>query len=126
MTTLYLNVPKDKVDGAGKKSYKDTLKSAIGSGYAIPMSQAMKCVPGSGVVLLCQATRQRAQGKITKLTPTGETTGSGMVRYDVHMEDLAAASYQPAPASFGRTGILIVAEEQKEAAHGYFGSPAGT
>ncbi len=108
MTTLYLNVPKDKVDGEGKKSYADTLKSAIGSGYAIAMRQAVQCVPGSNVVLLCQATGQRAQGRIKELKPTGETTGSGMVRYDVYMEDLAAVSYQPAPANFGRTGVLVV------------------
>ena len=112
MTTLYLNVPKDKVDGEGKKSYADTLSSAIGSGYAISMKEAMLCVPGSGVVLLCQATRQRAQGKITKLAPTGETTGSGMVRYDVHMKEVSAASYSPAPANFGRTGVLVVADKQ--------------
>ena len=112
MTTLYLNVPKDKVDGEGKKSYADTLNSAIGSGYAIPLTQAMLCAPGSGVVLLCQATRQRAQGKITKLMPTGETTGGGMMRYDVHMEKVSAASYSPAPANFGRTGVLVVTDKQ--------------
>ncbi len=111
MTTLYLNVPQDKVDGAGKKSYSDTVNSGVGSGYAIPLKQAMLCVPGSFVVLLCQATRQRAQGKLTMLTPTGETTGGGMVRYDVYMEDLATAPYQPAPANFGRTGILVTTHE---------------
>lgn len=47
MTTLYLHVPKDKADGEGKKSYADTLQSAVGSGYAIPRSQAALCVPGS-------------------------------------------------------------------------------
>lgn len=56
MTILYLNIPKDKADGEGKKSYADTLSSAISSGYAIPMGQAIQCVPGSAVVLLCQAT----------------------------------------------------------------------
>ncbi len=112
MTTLYLNVPKDKADGEGKKSYADTLNSAVGSGYAIPIKQAMQCVPGSSVVLLCQATRQRAQGKITKLAQTGETTGSGMVRYDVYMEDLMPVAYCPAPAHFRRTGVLVVAQEQ--------------
>lgn len=109
MTTLYLNVPRDKVDGEGKKSYEDTLGSAIGSGYAIPMGQAMQCAAGSNVVLLCQATGQRAQGKIKALKLTGEKMGSGMVRYDIYMEDLAAVPYCPAPASFGRTGILVVA-----------------
>ena len=110
MTTLYLNVPKDKVDGEGKKSYADTLNSAVGSGYAIPMGQAMQCVAGSGVVLLCQATGQRAEGKIKALTMTGQVAGNGIVRYDVHMEALAAVPYRPAPANFGRTGILVVAE----------------
>ena len=38
MTTLYLNVPKDKVDGEGKKSYEDTLKSTAGSGPLFPGS----------------------------------------------------------------------------------------
>ncbi len=109
MTTLYLNVPKDKVDGAGKKSYEDTMKSAVGSSYAIPMSQAVQCVSGSDVVLLCQATGQRTEGKRTELKPTGETTGSGMVRYDVYMEDLTPMPYRPAPSSFGRTGVLVVA-----------------
>ena len=108
MTTLYLNVPKDKVDGEGKKSYQDTLRSAIGSGYAIPMGQAEQCVPGSGVVLLCQATRQRAEGKIMELKPA-EKAGNGMVRYDVYIENVAAVPYCPAPANFGRTGILVVA-----------------
>ena len=110
MPTLYLNVPKDKVDCEGKKSYEDTLKSAIGSGYAIPMSQALVCVPGSNVVLLCQATGQRAQGKIKELTPTGETTGRGMVRYDVLLEEVSAVAYSPAPANFWRTGVLVVTD----------------
>lgn len=108
MTTLYLNVPKDKVDGEGKKSYADTLASAIGGGYAMSMDNALKCVPGSSVVLLCQATGQRAQGKVKALKMTGEVTGSGIVRYDVYMEDLEAVPYRPAPANFGRTGILFV------------------
>ncbi len=110
MTTLYLNVPIDKVDGEGKKSYADTLNSAVGSGYAISMRQAMQCVPGSGVVLLCQATGRRAEGRIKVLKMTGEATGSGIVRYDVNMENLTAVSYSPAPANFGRTGVLIVTE----------------
>ena len=110
MTTLYLNVPKDKVDGEGKKSYADTMKSAIGNGYAIPMSQAMQYVPGSNVVLLCQATGQRAQGRIKALKLTDEKTRSGMVRYDVCMKDLAEVPYHPAPANFGRTGVLVVIE----------------
>ena len=110
MVTLYLNVPKDKTDGEGKKSYADTLCSAVGSGYAIPKEQALLCVPGSRVVLLCQATRQRAQGRLKCLTPTGETTGSGMIRYDVALEEAAAVSYSSAPAHFGRTGVLITTE----------------
>lgn len=110
MTTLHLNVPKDKADGEGKKSYADTLASAIGSGYAIPMGQAVKCVSGSDVVLLCQITGQRAQGRIKALKPTGEKTGSGMVRYDVHREDLEAVPYRSAPANFGRTGVLVVTD----------------
>ena len=110
MTTLYLNVPKDKVNGEGKKSYADTLSSAVGSGYAIPMGQAMQCVPGSGTVLLCQATSQRAEGRIKALKMTGEVAGNGIVRYDVYMEDLTAVPYHPAPANFGRTGILVVTE----------------
>lgn len=108
MTTLYLNVPKDKVDGEGKKSYADTLASAIGSGYAIPMGQAMQCAAGSNVVLLCQVTGQRAEGKLKTLKLTGEKAGNGMVRYDVYMEDLAAVPYRPAPANFGRTGVLVM------------------
>lgn len=108
MTTLYLNVLKDKADGAGEKSYADTLKSAIGSGYAMSMDNALKCVSGSDVVLLCQATGQRAQGKIKALKLTVEKTGSGMVRYDVYMEDIAAVPYRPAPANFGRAGVLVV------------------
>lgn len=35
MTILCLNVPRDKAEGEGKKSYADTLNSAVGSGYAI-------------------------------------------------------------------------------------------
>lgn len=110
MTILYLNVPKDKVDGEGKKSYADTVNSAVGSGYAIPMGQAIQCVPGSGVVLLCQMTGQRAEGKIKTLKMTGEVAGNGIVRYDVRMEGLVAMPYKPPPANFGRTGILVVAE----------------
>jgi hypothetical protein len=72
------------------------------------MGQAVQCVPGCAVVLLCQATGQRAQGKVKQLKPTGETTGSGMVRYDVYMEDLTPMPYRPAPSSFGRTGVLVV------------------
>lgn len=67
MTTLYLNVPKDKADAERKKSCEDTLRSAVGSGYAIPMGQ-------------------RAQGKVTQLKRAGEATRSGMVRYDVYMK----------------------------------------
>ena len=110
MTTLYLNVPKDKVDGEGKKSYQETLNSAVGSGYAIPRGSAMQCVPGLRVVLLCQATRQRAQGKMKELKPTGEKAGNGIMRYDVHLEEVSAAPYAPAPANFRRTGVLVVDE----------------
>ena len=125
MTTLYLNIPKNKVDGEGKKSYADTLRSAVGSGYAIPKGQALLCVPGSRVVLLCQATRQRAQGRLKRLTPTGEVTESGMVRYDVLLEEAAAVPYSPAPAHFGRTGVLVVTE-QREDTSGHIGPAAGT
>ena len=107
MVILYLNVPKDKVDDQDKKSYEDTLNSALGSGYAMSMENALKCVPGSAVVLLCQATEQRAQSRIKALKLTGEKTGGGMVRYDVHMEDLTSVPYRPAPANFGRTGVLV-------------------
>jgi hypothetical protein len=68
----------------------------------------VQCIPGSDVVLLCQATEQRAEGKLKALKPTGETTGSGMVRYDVHMADLMPLPYRPAPSRFGRTGVLVV------------------
>jgi hypothetical protein len=108
MTTLYLNVPKDKVDGEGKKSCAGTLKSAA----AMPFPEVRLCSVFPAA-LLCQTTEQQAQDNIKQLKPTGETTGSGMVRYDVHMADLMPMPYCPAPSSFGRTGVLVVTAERQ-------------
>ncbi len=111
MTTLYLNVPLEKVGNAGKRSFEDTLKTAIGNGYAIPKDDAERLLPGCKVVLLCQdrKQRQRAEGKLEELKHTGEKTKSGMLRYDVHIKSLTEVPYVPPPMRLRRTGILVIA-----------------
>ena len=110
ITTLYLNVPEAKVNSDDKRSYRDTLRAAIGNGYAIPLGDAHRCLPNCRVVLLCQERRQRAEGTLKLLEETGEKTGSGMLRYDVHMTGLVEVSYNPPPSRLRHTGILVTDE----------------
>ena len=91
----------------GKKSFADTLKTAIGEGYAIPKADAERSHVGCGVVLLCQDARRRAEGTLLVLKETDERTRTGMLRYDVYIEALVEVPYSPPPTRLGRTGILV-------------------
>lgn len=107
MPTLYLNAPQQKADTEGKISFAATLKTSVGNGYAIPKSDAAKCLVGCKVVLLCQDLGRRAEGRLGRLEETGEKTRSGMLRYDVYIEDLTEVTYSPPPSPLRRTGILF-------------------
>ncbi len=107
MTTLYLNAPREKTNDEDKKSYADTLRTATGNGYAVPKADAEKCLPGCGVVLLCQDEGRRAEGTLKAIRKTGDRTRTGMLRYDVQIEGLAEVPYSPPPARLGRTGTLV-------------------
>ena len=110
MTTLYLSAPDAKAEAEGKRSYLRTLETGIGDGYAIPKGDAAKCLPGCKVVLLSKDRGQRAEGKLTMLKETGEKTGNGILRYDVHIEDLSEVPYSLPPTHFLRIGTLVIVE----------------
>jgi hypothetical protein len=110
MTTLYLNAPQAMTQTEGKKSYTDTLKTAIGDGYAISLGDAKRCLPGCKVVLLCQDGRRRAEGNLTTLKESGIKTKTGMLRYDVYINDLVEVPYTPLPSRPRHTGVLVTEE----------------
>lgn len=110
MITLYLNAPQWRVGIENCRSFQDMLNTSIGGGYAIPKGEAAKCLPGGNVVLLCQDGKLRAEGKLKALTPTGEKTESGMLRYNVHISELKKTPYNPPSLPLRRTGILVLDE----------------
>lgn len=110
MIALYLNAPEWRVGIEKCRSFQDMLTTSVGGGYAIPKGNAAQCLPGCMVVLLSQDGKLRAEGKLKALTETGEKTGSGMLRYDVHIMELKKVPYSPPSAPLRRTEILVVDE----------------
>jgi hypothetical protein len=103
--TLVIHTPRWRVDAEGERSFEDVLASGVGDGYAIPARLAALLSPGARVVLLCKDQRQRAEGVLERLRPTGKT-GSGMVRYEVTIRDLQTVPYEP--EALGRTGVAVI------------------
>lgn len=105
MTTLVISAPwchKDEVgQSVGKPgephSFETYFKTGIGIGYAISdenynkLSQAKDCVV---VLLRKDRLKQRAEGHLIKLSPTGKFI-HGRQRYDVHFKGQNIVTYKP-------------------------------
>jgi hypothetical protein len=99
MKTLILYVPRSKTVAVGAASFQRMFANAIGEGYAIASTEVPHVVPGRNVVLLDIETKQRAEGKLRLLTPhrPDPKTNGGMLRYDVHIDQLKKVQYAPPP-----------------------------
>jgi hypothetical protein len=101
MVALVINAPKH----TNKRSFESTLVSGVGEGYAIWSTLIGRCQPGCRVVLLSKDERKRAEGSLVKLVPT-EKTGSGVQRYDVHIERMSLVPYKA--EALNRYGVAVV------------------
>ena len=98
------NAPKQMVNSEDKRSFEQTLATGIGRGYAIAHNLWLLCRPGCSVVLLSKDEGKRAEGTLLKLVPT-EKAGNGIQRYDVHIDGLRPAPYQP--EALNRNGVAV-------------------
>lgn len=105
MATLVLNAPRQQANAEDKRSFEATLRSGVGSGYAIPSTLIGRISVGDRVALLSKDEGLRAEGRIVALVPTAKA-GNGIQRYDVHMADLRRVPY--APESLNRNGVAVI------------------
>ena len=105
MTTLVIHAPSGKTQQEGKKSFDDTLKDGIGDRYAIDRNSYRQLDSGCDVVLLDKDTKRRAEGTLVRLEEAGSTE-TGMLRYNVHIENLRMVTYKPERLT--RCGIAVM------------------
>ena len=93
MTTLVIHAPSGKKTASGKQktSFAIVLRTGIGPDYAI-CERGVKNLPrGSQVVLLDKRKKQRAEGRLVELHPTGKYIRQGVQRYNVEFEHADAS-----------------------------------
>jgi hypothetical protein len=107
MKTLVIHAPSSKVNREGKRSFEETVKAEIGDGYAIARTEYPLISIGCDVIVLDNETKKRAEGKLVKLEHEGFTK-TGMLRYNVHMENVRCVAYRPIPVRLNHRGIAII------------------
>ncbi len=105
MPTLVISAPRELANANNWRSFDTTMRTGIGSGYAIASALIGRISVGDRVVLLSKDEGLRAEGRIAALLPT-EKAGNGIQRYDVHMADLRKVPY--APESLNRNGVAVL------------------
>ncbi len=94
------------VEQERKRSFRETLQTGIGDGYAIPKGICDELIFGSdAVVLLAKVDKRRAEGTLEKLVENGETERH-MKRYDVHIDGLKEVEYKP--ERLRRKGVAVI------------------
>lgn len=106
MKTLVIHAPKSKAKD-GKRSFDETVKKQIGDGYAIARNECGLIQPGCDVIVLDNEAKRRAEGKLIKLEHDGWTE-TGMLRYNVHMENLTEVPYRPINVRLKHRGVAII------------------
>jgi hypothetical protein len=104
MPTLNLSAPRAKVGPPPYRSFQRILDSGIGEAYAIAENQFNLLSSGSGVALVSNDEKRRAEGMLVELVLVGRTK-SGMRRYDVHIKNLKEVDYKP--EHFMRWGVSV-------------------
>jgi len=105
--TLVIHAPDYRVKKDGAKSFEAVFADGIGVGYAIYPNDINNLNPGCIVVLLRKdRKKRRAEGRLVKLSPTGNWTKNGLQRYDVHFEDRRGVPYKS--VNFNRCGVAVI------------------
>ncbi len=107
MPTLVIHAPHSEVKQNQKQSFNQTVATGRGDGYAIWQSLFQQLSPGDNVVVICKVHQKQAIGQIKELVPT-VSTGSGMQRYDVIMENLASVPYTHGDTRLNRNGVTVL------------------
>jgi hypothetical protein len=105
MTTLVIHAPSGKARLEDKRSFDDTFKYRVGDRYAIDRNSYRQLDSGCDVVLLDKDTKRRAEGTLVRLEEAGSTE-TGMLRYNVHIENLRMMQYKPERLT--RCGIAVM------------------
>ena len=96
--------------GLGKcahKTFNSILAASTGPDYAIAKKWVVQITSGMKVVVFNRAEQKQAEGVVSGLTPTGNKTGQGLVRYDVLIRGLIKVSYTH-PPQVDRFGVAVV------------------
>jgi hypothetical protein len=108
MPTLYLSAPKDKDTASALHRDFNTIRaSSVGPEYAIARKWLMQIMPGMKVVVFNRADRKQAEGNVAAVSPTGQQTAQGLLRYNVIIRDLADVSYNH-PPQVDRFGVSVI------------------
>jgi hypothetical protein len=105
MRTLLLSAPQDKNTASVlHRDFGTILNTRVGPEYAIYGNLVGQIVPGMKVVVFDRATRRQAEGIVADLQPTGNSTGGGVLRYNVLIRDLSLVDYTE-PPHVNRCGV---------------------
>jgi hypothetical protein len=108
MTTLYLSAPIDKNSATAlHKDFATIVAESKGPEYAIARKWLPLILPGMKAVVFNRPSQKRAEGTVVSVTPTGQKTPQGILRYDVFLRDVAEVRYID-PPGVDRFGVSVV------------------
>jgi hypothetical protein len=103
MHTLVINAPSYQ---RAKRSFAKTMSTGVGDDYALNSKIFPLAQKARDVILLDKTARKKATGVITKIVATGNKTGGGIPRFDIHMANLKQCTYKP--ESLNRNGVAVI------------------
>jgi hypothetical protein len=105
MYSLVLNAPKQQENQKDKKSFRETLATGIGEGYALNKKILSKIQEGCKVILLSKDQKLRAEGILEKLIPTIKTKNH-IQRFNIKIKNFKKVEYKD--EKLNRNGVNIV------------------
>ena len=107
MTTLVIHAPYSQVKQKQKQSFSQTVATGRGYGYAISGGLFRQLSPGDDVIVICNAHRKQAAGKIKELIPTVKAA-NGLQCYDIVMTDVEPVPYSLGKVKLSSQGVAVI------------------